>query len=645
MVLHFIRRWPPAFRWSLGVLVALEAAYVAAGVALVESGQVERWLNAHPEKRVVRFDSAWTILPGVAHVRGFQMVSQGRGNQLQLDVDHAVGLVNPFELLARRVHVLGLQARGVEFRYRKRPKSPEDAAARETLVPPIEGVRFEPYSGPPPGEKKKRGWTVVFTGATVREIRDVWMGQFRLRGPATVAASVTVGPGNDRSLSIRAADVRFQGGSFQSAGETGLGDLDLHVRGRMRPFSTRQTRGRALLGLVSAKVELAATSPGDVLLNQYFGKAGWLAFDSGKRVVTARVEVERGRLRSGGFVDLGEGPLRVDLAGFVAEGTARARLETVLAEGEDAADAQVTVAFDAYGMRREIEGAAVLHGDGLRIEARSPADLFQLPATDFDGRIDLGTAEFPDLTFVNELLPGGAGLVVRGGRGSVDGTFETGEGAACHGRATITTKGLMVEAGGVENSGDVAVTVEVPDGNLRDLTFALEGTRAALTHFAFAIPGAEGESPDWQGRITVTDGTLKLGETPEVDARVELTFSDTRPLVAFLSRDEPLKGWKRRLLTIEELNGEGVARLTKGSATIRHLGVRGENMDVRFRALIDARGALGKARARYGFLKAGIGLRGRERSLHVLRVGHWYQEDDIPGMPPLLPEFEEIGAR
>ena len=65
---------------------------------------------------------------------------------------------------------------------------------------------------------------------------------------------------------------------------------------------------------------------------------------------------------------------------------------------------------------------------------------------------------------------------------------------------------------------------------------------------------------------------------------------------------------------------------------------------MRFRARVDSRGAFGKARARYGVLKAGIGLQGQERKLKVLRVGTWYRKEDIPGMPPLLPEFDTVSS-
>ena len=69
-------------------------------------------------------------------------------------------------------------------------------------------------------------------------------------------------------------------------------------------------------------------------------------------------------------------------------------------------------------MRRRADGLPAMLGESLLIQARSSADLQHFPPEDFEGRIELGNAEFPDLVFVNDLIPEGAGLVVKGGRGS-----------------------------------------------------------------------------------------------------------------------------------------------------------------------------------------------------------------------------------
>ena len=62
------------------------------------------------------FDSAWSVVPGVVRFRGFRIVQPGRGSQLEGVVDSGWGTIDLLELPARRVHVVGLRASGVEFR-------------------------------------------------------------------------------------------------------------------------------------------------------------------------------------------------------------------------------------------------------------------------------------------------------------------------------------------------------------------------------------------------------------------------------------------------------------------------------------------------------------------------------------------------
>lgn len=205
----------------------------------------------------------------------------------------------------------------------------------------------------------------------------------------------------------------------------------------------------------------------------------------------------------------------------------------------------------------------------------------------------------------------------------------------------IRTADLVLGAGGVKNDGDVEVTIEIPDGNLDELKFSMDHTRIEFQNFDFTSEGYEEKLPPWQGRFEMAEGTLDLGEAKRLDGRLEIGFTDTRPLVAFLSKDKPMKGWKKNLLMIEKVTAESVAEMTPGTTTIRHFGIRGEKLDVRFRATINKQGAFGKARARYGILKAGIAIEGQERGLRIRRVGSWYQKDDIPGMPPLLKKYEE----
>jgi hypothetical protein len=636
-----MKKMPRVLRWILGALVAFEILYVLAAVVVVKSGQVDRWVNKHPEKLEVSFDSAWTFVPGLVHLGGVRVVNQGRGNQLEAVVDSARVFVNPFALIGKTVSARFFKADGVEFRFRKRPKTPEEAAEKKDLVAPIEGAPYEIYSGPPKEPKPdKKGWAIDVKDARLAGIREVWLGPLRLRGHGVVDASALVETGAGTRLSIRRVDVRFDETALAVNNEPMTTDLDLHVDGTMDPFNTRETKGKAILELVTANVEVSGTGTGRVL-NSYFGRAEWLQFKGEPRTLTAKLQVDRGQILPGGYVSLDKGLLTSEFAGFIVEGQAGARLETEASADGGVADAHVKVDFTDYGMRRLAEGPPVMEGRGLFIEARSAANLADIPPSEFDGQIQLGTAEFPDLTFVNEMLPKGGNLAVESGRGSVDGGFQIVGASNCHGSVKIKTADLVLAASGVTNDGDVELTIEVPDGDLNELKFGVDHTRIEFKNFDFKSEGYEEQLPPWQGRLEVSEGDLDLGDARSVSAHLEIFFTDTRPLVAFLSKDKPMKGWKKNLLMIEKITGESVAEMAPGTTTIRHFGIRGEKLDVRFRATIDSKGSFGKARAKYGIVKAGIGLEGQERDLKILRVESWYKKNDIPGMPPLLPQYEE----
>jgi hypothetical protein len=241
-----VKNIPPVLKWMLGGLLVLEIVYVLTGVILVRSGRVGRWVNSRPEKRTIAFDGAWSFVPGVVRLSGVRVVNEGRGSQLEVVMDEARAFVKPVELLGKRVHIMGLEARGVEFRYRKRPRTMEEAEARARVAPPIEGIALEPYDGPAEEKKGGDGWTVAFTGAKVRDVREVWIDGLRILGPGDVAASVTVGAGRDKEVSIRSAEIRYPDAELQVEGTSVASDLDLGSRGTWTRFSPgRRRAGRS----------------------------------------------------------------------------------------------------------------------------------------------------------------------------------------------------------------------------------------------------------------------------------------------------------------------------------------------------------------------------------------------------------------
>lgn len=622
------RRFRRTIAVLLAVLGALEVIYVVAGVALVRSGQVGRWINRNPEKLRITFDSVWPIVPGVVRVRGFRIVNQGRGDQLEGTVDRVWGAINPLELPARRLHIVWLRAQGVAFRLRKRPATVEEASSLPAGLPEIRGVAWEPFAGlpPGPGKKKKDGLTIVFTRSRLEEVREVWIGLRRLRGPGTVVASVTIG--GDGRIAIPHADVRFEGASFANGEDETYSGVKLRVLGKLPAFDPKQTKGAALVSLIKARVDLDARMPsGAAYLNVYLRNAPWIRFDGAEAGLSAHLSTGAGRLAPGGYIELSAHELQADFAGFRTRGKARTRLDVVPVPG-GAADARLVVEFDDYELRRRKEDPEpVLVGKGLRVIATTPASLAAIPPTEFSGRLELGRAAFPRLDFVNDLFPAGGGLRFLDGNAKVEGTFDVARsGASCIGSMKVTADGLSLDAGGLAMKGAFSLVLNVPRGDLLRRTFDVDGTRLALDRFSFASKHEAASAADWKASVAFPKAHLEIGDAFAVRGRLEHSASDSRPVVALLSKNEPLDGWKRRLVTAGEIKGAGFLALSGGAFEVRDYSVGWDNVEVKARFRTNPKGAVGKVLVHKGLLKAGIGLEEGKRKVHFYRPGNWFEQ-------------------
>ncbi len=621
-------------RALLVLVVVLEVVYVGAGLVLVRSGQVARWINTDPGKLRITFDSVLPIVPGVVRVRGFRILVQDRANQIDGTVGEVWAGINPLEIPAGRIHLVWVRAHGVAFRLRPRPATAQAAAAGLPAgLAPIDGVPWTPYTGPPPAPKgKKDAATIVFTRASLDDIRDVWIGDRRLRGDGAVLASVTIH--GDGRIAIPLADVRFDRARVENGKDETYSDVTLHVRGELPAFDPDDPKGVPILTDLKARIDVDARMPsGAAFLNVYFRNAEWIRFTGGESSLAIHLGLDRGKLGPGGFVELVAEDLRADFAGFTAEGKAKTRLDVAPGEKDKPGDAKVVVEFERYGLRwKQGKGDPFLLGHGLRVTATTPATLASIPPSEFAGRLELGRAELPRLDFLNEILAFGGDLRIRGGTAKVEGSFDvTKSGASCSGGMKITADRLSVETGGVAIKGAFSLGLKVPRGNLLKPALDLDGTLLSLDSFAFATKHENGGGgADWSASVAFPSGHLELGDSFAVKGRVGLRASDSRPLVAFLSADEPLSGWKKKLLTVGEIKGGGKLSLSGQTLEVADFSVGWSKVMIRAHFKKTPRGTFGKAHVKDGILEAGIGFEGDKRKLHVFRPERWYNEAPGP---------------
>jgi len=259
--------------------------------------------------------------------------------------------------------------------------------------------------------------------------------------------------------------------------------------------------------------------------------------------------------------------------------------------------------------------------------ATTPASLTTIPPTEFSGRLELGSAVFPRLDFANRLLPVGGGLKIRGGSAKVEGAFDVqGSGSSCNGSMTVATDGLSLETDGVGMKGGFKLVLTVPRGDLLKRMFDVDGMTITLDRFTFASQHEAATAPDWNASIAFPKAHLEIGDAFAVRGTMKLHASDSRPVVAFLSKNKPLKGWKKKLVTVGKIDGGSRFSLSGGMLEVDDFSVGWEGTEVKARFRTTPQGPKGKALVRVGILKAGISLEGKERDLRLVGPASWFEK-------------------
>ena len=134
-----IRKW--AIRVGIALLV-FEVFYLIAANVFLRTGLLTDLINKKPEKMSITWDSAVTYLPGVATVSNFELRSQTRKDQIYFRVAKADARISLVKLIFKTIHIRGVDARDVDFRYRERLDRPPKAGQEEDRVNEPKNTEF-----------------------------------------------------------------------------------------------------------------------------------------------------------------------------------------------------------------------------------------------------------------------------------------------------------------------------------------------------------------------------------------------------------------------------------------------------------------------------------------------------------------------
>src|SRR5262249_36182242 len=118
-------------------LAALEGVYLAAANVFLNTRLAPQSINHKPERFQIRWRSGWSWWPGQAVLHDVEV----RGRSSRVDwYSHLDSVSTTFHLrplFHRTVHLISVEAEGVDYRQRRRLRPGETSRVPVTELPPI----------------------------------------------------------------------------------------------------------------------------------------------------------------------------------------------------------------------------------------------------------------------------------------------------------------------------------------------------------------------------------------------------------------------------------------------------------------------------------------------------------------------------
>jgi hypothetical protein len=619
-------------------LVLLWPLYLVAANLWLHQGGLEKMLNRRPERLAIHWDSAWTLWPGVVHVRGFTIRNQTLVFQWWLAVDRGVVDVDVWNLQERELLLGPLHGSGAAFRLRRRLDAPPRArAGRPELYPPIPGLANPPDRKPedlyPPRPRPRDPWHVRITGVQLDDVREVWIEEVRFAGQARVAGGFDVRA--RQRVEVQPSRVEIEKGSLALGGGANARPIFADARGRVdahiEPYAPHRTQGWEVLRLTSGRANLEGQVRSLAFLDVFFRETRWvdLRFAGGRTTVDFRLR--RGQILPDSRLEARPDGITVAFLDYraVGDGTVRWWVE----KGDREPEGRISLALDRFQIQRQGYGRPHVRGRGLKIEAasREPriGGLFQPRWV----TIDMPGAEVPDLRFYNAYLPGRSGLALTGGSGRMSARFRA---AAPEwigsGEIRLAARELGARFEDRRLRGNLEMRTLLRRADLQEKRFDISGSKIDLTDVTLLDGGSSGEGAGappgrWWARAHLDRAVLTPGDPVFLRARLESTLSDTRPLFALVApagRGKVLR-WVDDLLDIQGVGA--VADLTVGPSLLKvdRLAVAGGKAQVQGRFRMAAGQPRGILYAEWGRLDVGVELADGKRDWKILKPRRWFE--------------------
>jgi hypothetical protein len=258
---------PPKRRFEAGWLVRLvlfavagfAVLYLLAANVLLRTRLLRDFVS-RGEGVELDYASAYSVWPGLVHVRGLALEVRDYANQLSVAADSAVVDICLHDLAFRRFHASDVALSGLAFRYRQTVDPRDGMQPYVAAFPPIRGFPDPPVrvgEEPPPVPDAEYDLWHIAIDEVLAELRELWILEYRYVGLGTLRGGFRLQPA--RHFAVYPATVSLKRGTLSVGDAVAADRLELDLEGHIESTDVRLVRGAALAeqmtGRVRANVE------------------------------------------------------------------------------------------------------------------------------------------------------------------------------------------------------------------------------------------------------------------------------------------------------------------------------------------------------------------------------------------------------
>ena len=600
--------------------------------AFLRTGTLLDLINKKPEKMNISWSSAVTYLPGFATVKDFELRSQTKRDQIYVRVAEADARISVLKLIFKTIHIRGVDAADVDFRYRERLDRPPKAGQEDKPRKEPTNVEFWPeipgLSNPPdpkpedlyPFKKKKRPWTIKITGAEVEGPIRVALNGARLEGDGWVGGGVTVKP--RKTITIHRGRLGLASATVTFGPEVVTDDLAINADIEIKAFPAKGAKLPDVIAGTSRSPRKAEPLSERAAVSHVI-TPGISTFGAG--AIGANLKIKRGVLRAGSEYSLQSDAFHVRVMGLDAAGSATVNGGTEKERGEHVSSMRVV--FGEFQFVDPEDGSVDIEGTGLGLNARwnGLSLAVHVPASHVE--VVVPRARIHDVSAFNGLIPAQAALSFESGTGEVEARLDVNDRVGV-GTLDLMADEIVVKSGDTRFFGDLEVHANLAEGKLPAKQFDLSGTTLRLDDIVDeTLPEKKQEKLEaWYCDVEVQQGEVAFGKPLAADGRIRITMYDTRPIKAMLKKLGAGPKWLSMAPNIKDVDGTMDLDIRKGYLAFDDLVMTGDGLEVLGWMHVQDKKADGRIFAKFKAVATGVALNQGKAKIHLFKPRKWFEE-------------------